>query len=228
MSTTPTNPPPFSDANIHRQRTTFPHDLRVLSNLLSSLPHPIPLYPQAGPQEHDIQRDLPEMINDMFSIILYDYDVRNPTDWEEMKDTAGLSEEHFLGIRKRLYPDHQPFVEYDNEDELEWMLDELCGCVNVIEGTRDHGLPLPTYGLGDQVVLRDGRDSPVSVAYSDDIEFFTGGRAVEEEGKDVGEGWAGKEEGDEYAGVGKRKADEHAGGGNEETDEQASAGKEEK
>jgi len=206
MSTTPTDPPPFSDADIHRERTIFPHDLRVLSNLLSSLPHPIPLHPEIGPQNHNIQKDLPEMINDMFSIILYDYDVRNPGDWEEMKDTAGLSEAHFLGIRKRLYPDHQPFINYDNDDELERMLDELCGCVNVIEGTRDHGLPLPTYGLGDKVVLRDGRDSPVSVAYSDEIEFFTGGRAVEGEGE----------------------SKEQAGAGKEEMDEQASAGKEEK
>jgi len=196
MSTTPTDPPPFSDADVHRERTIFPHDLRVLSNLLSSLPHPIPLAPEPGPQAHDIQRDLPEMISDMFSIILYDYDVRNPTDYAEMVDTAGLSEEHFQGIRKKLFPALAEWELDPNEPnyQLLWRMDQICGDMSVIEGMRDLGMGPPRFGLNDKVVLRDGRDSPVSVAYSDDIEFFTGGRAVEGEPKSGEQASAGRQE----------------------------------
>ncbi len=208
MSTTPTDPPPFSDADIHRERTTFPHDLRVLSKLLSSLPHPIPLHPEIGPQNHNIQRDLPEMINDMFCIILYDYDVRNPTDFDEMKDSAGLSEEHFQGIRKKLFPDLAEWELDPNEPNYQLLLrmDQICGDMSVVEGMRDLGLSAPRFGLNDAVARKDGADSPISVAYSDDIEFFTGGRALEGEGE----------------------SEEQAGAGKEEIDEQASAGKEER
>jgi len=196
MSTTPTDRPPFSDADVHRERTIFPHDLRVLSNLLSSLPHPIPLAPEPGPQAHDIQRDLPEMISDMFSIILYDYDVRNPTDYAEMVDTAGLSEEHFQGIRKKLFPALAEWELDPNEPnyQLLWRMDQICGDMSVIEGMRDLGMGAPRFGLNDKVVLRDGRGSPVSVAYSDEIEFFTGGSAAVGEGKSEKQASAGREE----------------------------------
>lgn len=164
-----------SAAKDGRERTTFPHDLRLISTLLSSLPHPIPLPPQAGPQEHDIQRDLPDMLSRMFHIILDDYDYHNPIDFEEAKDTAGLSEEHFLGIWKRLYPNSNPNVECD-DDDLQCMLQELCGRVNAIEMTRDEGLPPP--GQPD----------------SDDLEFFTGGSAAALEPKSDEQASAGKAE----------------------------------
>lgn len=135
------------------------------------------------------------MLNDIFGIIIYDYDIRNPTDYEEMKDTAGLSEEHFLDIRKRLYPGREPYADEDDEcDELECVLDHLCSSLNIIEGMRDLGMKAPRFGLGDKVVLRDGRASPVSAAYSDEIEFFHESDDTERESKSEEQAGTGKEE----------------------------------
>lgn len=136
------------------------------------------------------------MLLDMFCIIIYDYDVRNPADFEEMKDTAGLSEMHFQGIRKKLYP-HLEEWGFDPEEpnfQLLLRMDQLCGNMGTLEAMRDSGAQAPRFGLNDKVVRRDGGDSPLSAAGSDEIEFFIEGEMVEVQPKFDGQASAGKTE----------------------------------
>lgn len=147
------------------------------------------------------------MLLDMFCVVIYDYDIRNPADFEEMKDTAGLSEEHFQGIRKKLYPHLEEWKLDPEEQDYELLLriDEIRSTMNIIEGMRDHGLKAPTFGLDDKVVRRDGGDSQLSAAGSDEIEFFVEGEMVEREPRfrEDARGAEGEHKSEEQASAGK-------------------------
>lgn len=137
-----------------RQRKNFQFDLTILSSLLCSLPYPIPLPPQTCPPDPNIEEGIPDMINRMFHIVLYECDCRKPEDFEEMKDTAGLTQEHFEGIMRELYPNVDELALPEGNEQLRMQLDQVIGLMSIIEVMRDKGVPAPRFWLGERVTLQ--------------------------------------------------------------------------
>lgn len=152
------SPPP----ELGHQRTTFSQDLAHLDHYLSAIAHRVSMLPCESQERLDSVRQLiynvPCDVERAFHIILYEYDERKPKDFEDMKNTAGMTEEHFEDIRYILYPGGEAVHGFPSGFRM--FLDQLIGQMSIIEGMRDKGLEQPKFALGDGVCLKEEEPEP--------------------------------------------------------------------
>ena len=145
-------------ASIRKDRNTFPIDLKHLHTLLTSLLSErdiqIALL-KYGVNHCEVQkkRESPSKLMRAFQVI-QSYTVRDPADYEAMKDTAGLTEQSFKELRDKLYSEGRDkglvHWMYCLWRDIEYVEDQLRQIVRM----RDSGMAAPEPEIYDIVEIK--------------------------------------------------------------------------
>lgn len=142
-------------AGLGQRRTNFADDLLLFDSILCEICDCSTLTGCTWAREYYDEQSRVQVLQQMFEIVLYRYDIRERTDFEDMKGMAGLGLEHFKEMKETL---DDKFRE-EEPDQFDLMqLQQLHGLMTVIQAIRDEGMPPPKFGLGETAVLRDKKE----------------------------------------------------------------------